>query len=383
MRSPWGLDPPEGPLKTSFEEHKERIGSLERSILDRITATSGNSNHLSKSKWSWAKFCYGVSTRDWSNCSFEKDEMAKWHDKKNKALMIGGESTLGGSLIPPQYIAELIEFLRPELITARLGVRIITGLIGSPVTYPKLTSGASANWIAPEGTTITVSNQVTGALQLQPKKCASLVKMSRELQTLSNPSIEAGVRADIVMTLQEALDTAFFQGTGVGGQPTGLEKWSPAIPTAGGTWEGAPTPTEALANLNVLKNFRQTLGNANALKGRVAWAVNVDTYEAIDRLYDANNRPFLVPDPGNGLRGTLLGFPIESSTLVSPTATDTGYFGNWNDAILALWNNISVEASTEADTAFANDELWIKATVLADVGIRREASFAQKPAMIE
>lgn len=371
-----------------MEKYIERLESLEAAILrHEIKKIGGASMHspIPKDKWSWSRYCYGIATKDWSAAKHEKAEIDKWNDKRK--TMQAGSFDAGGSLVPPQYIAELIEFLRPELITSRLGVRTLTGLTGSPIMIPKLTAGVSHFWIAPEGTTITPSDQTTGRLEMQPKKVATLVKLSRELTTLSNPAVEAGVRMDIIRALQEGIDQAFFRGTGSNGQPVGLQNWTPAILDAGGTWESNPTTAnDHLANLNILKDLRKQLGLNNALRGRIAWAVNVESWEAIDRMVDGNNRPFLQVDPANGFRGTLLGFPIEQSTLVAPTS-GTGpnriYLGNWEDALLLIWQNMAVEESTQADTAFANDELWIKATALVNSGIRRNVSFCKQDAVDE
>ena len=67
-----------------------------------------------------------------------------------------GNFSAGGSFVPPQYVAELIEFLRPQLVTQRLGVRMLTGLVTSPVIFPKLTAGATYYWVG-ERTAITDS----------------------------------------------------------------------------------------------------------------------------------------------------------------------------------------------------------------------------------
>lgn len=359
----------------------ERLDTLEKAVSKDVLRKYGDRGKLPDKIWSWHRLFAALGTKNWKLAPFEYEEIQK-HVEFQQKTMQAGDFSGGGSLIPPQYIAELIEFLRPEMITDRLGVRILTGLTGSPILIPKLTAGASYYWVAPESTAITASEQKTGRIELQPKKVAALVKMSRELVTLSNPAVEATTRTDIIRSLQEGIDTAFFQGIGSSGQPLGLSNWVPAILDAGGTWSG--NGADDYKDLNILKDLRKKLGNANALRGNIQWAMNVESWESVDRLVDGNKRPFLQVDPADGFRATLLGFPARMSTLVAPTS-GTGlnriYLGNWEDALIAIWNQIQIETSTEAATAFQNDELWIKATALVDVGIRRNVSFCKQDAV--
>lgn len=356
--------------------HSERLSALEKTLLKDITQKAGNEIVIPKDQWSWSRYCLAMATGKPTYAPYECGVCAEYEQKTQTA----GDFASGGSLIPPQYVAELIGFLSPELITERLGVRRLTGLTGSPLYYPKLTSGASYAWIG-EDTAPSVSTMKTGALKLQPHKLAAFIKITKELIMLSSPSIEAAVRADLVRALSEGLDTAFFQGTGLNNQPIGLANNNPAILDAGGNWAGA---ADDLARINILKDLRKKLGVNNALRGRLAWAVNTNSFEAIDRLADANKRPYLVTDPGNGLRATLLGFPLVSSNLVAPlsgTGLDVAYLGNWEDTVLAIWANMDITSTTQGDTSFLQDELWVKATLLADVGVRRNVSFCKQAAV--
>jgi HK97 family phage major capsid protein len=313
---------------------------------------------------------YALATKDWTLAPFERDEIAKHREK----IMTAGNFAGGGSLIPPQYIAELIEILRAQLITARLGVRMMTGLVGAPVLIPRLTGTTAANWIAPEGTTITASDQATGRVEMTPKKVASLVKLSNDLVTLGNPSVEAGVRADIIRSLQEAIDKAVFQGTGVSGQPTGLLNVTPALTTQAFTNTDAKTAHESLTS--ALK----TLENNESLADNIKWAMSPTSYWKLASYTDATiGRPALMQQQvatfGGPVLQTLEGYPVFRSTLVSPAGTNDAYVGNWDDVMLGIWSQVEVVGSMEADTAFAADELWIRAIARVDVAVRREKSF--------
>lgn len=347
---------------------EERVETTKENIMQKI----GGKSEIPADKFSFARCMLAVAAKDWTYAPFEKSEIDKHRDYVKKT-MEASTFTAGGSVIPPQYVAELIELLRPKLIVSSLGVRTLTGLSGSPVMIPKQTGGATYYWIAPEGTAITASDLTTGQQQYQPHKIAALVKISNDLNLLSNPAVEAMVRESIASDLAEGMDTAFFQGTGVSGQPVGLENVTPAIPTE------SYVTTDGESKINSFKDALKKLENNNGLQGNLKFAMNPTSYWNLEKLADANKRHYLQPDPASPDKGRLLGYQIERSTLVSTAAASNVWFGNWSDAIQLTWSQLEFAASTETETAFAQDQLWIRAIARTDHGVTREKSFVEVP----
>jgi len=367
-------------LNQRFDASEVRLTTLEKSFRESLTSKYGEGNDVPKKQWSWARYAFAIATKDWSVAPFEREECDKWRDVVSKTMQ-ASSFTAGGSLIPPQYMTELISFLRPLLITETLGVRLLTGLVGSPVKLPKLNTGATAYWISPEGASVPASDQVTGNMEFQPHKVGALVKLSNDLVTLANPAIESIVRADIANALAEEIDKQFFQGTGTGGKPEGLSISQPAILVGDTAWTDNGT---AAQNVPALVAMVREIDENNALRGRLSWACNPTSYWQIAQLVDTAGRP-LMQAQGISSAATsvqtdmILGYPIRRSTLVSPTgaaATDDNlYFGNWDDAVIGVWSTMEFAASTETSTAFEKDELWIRAFARVDYGFRRNVSF--------
>lgn len=353
-----------------------RTALLESGFKATLDEKFGKGAAVPKETWSWARFAHAVAHKDWGVAPFEKQECDKFRDAISKTMYASTFSG-GGALIPPQYVAELIEFLRPQLVTQALGVRMLTGLTGSPVIIPKLSSGSTAYWIAPEGSSITASDMATGRLEMQPRKVAALVKVSNDLVTLSNPSVEASVRADITQTLAEEMDKQFFQGDGLAGKPVGLKNTVPAILAGDTAWTDNGTAAQATASLTAML---RELDENNALKGKVAWAMNPTSYWQVASITDTTGRSIVQPLNGANMQGgvqptAILGYPSSRSTLVSSTTDKDIYLGNWDDAIIGMWSTIEVASSVETSTAFQNDELWIRAIARMDCGFRRNVSF--------
>lgn len=373
-------------LEVNHKAHDDRLTRIERSILDKGIAIIGaKTDELPKKKWSWARLCFAMATNNWRYAPFEKEECEKWQDQYDKMVvqqtMIAADLSLGGALIPPQYIAELIELLRPALITGALGVTMMDGLIGSPVTIPRQTGKSTAYWIAPEGTSITASDLATGKLDLQPHTCAALVKLSNNLTLLANPSVEAIVRRDIALTLAEEIDKQFFQGDGALGKPVGLKNQAPVIPDA-----GSFTATDAGTIANSIQNIIKAVEENEGLKGTLKFACTPASYWVVAKALDADKRIGIQPQAQASISTPLptdwFGFPVLRSTLVDIITAATAdshnvYFGNWMDSILGMWSTLQIAASNTADTAFKNNELWVRAIAYVDYGVRNEKSFAK------
>ena len=365
--------------KTMLEAQAARIDAIEKGQLKGLEKDYGKKT-IPTQTWSWARFAYAQATKDWKMAPYEYEQVQRYQDDIVEKRIQGPGMTSGGALIPPQYVAELIDTLKPATVVDKLGVRTLTNLTGAPVSFPKKTSDTNAYWISPEGSDISASDFATGRLEFAPHKCAALVKLTNDIVAMTNPSIEASVRADIVTTLQQALDLSFFQGTGVSGQPTGLDNWSPAISVTLADWEAVSTDKE---KAQALKDLIKTVAAANALEGNLKFVCNVNSYFAISKLQDTNGRFYMQSDMNAGVpstpagSATLFGYPIVMSPNVSATGgtEDRLWFGNWNDAVLAIWANMEISASTETSTAFQKDELWIRAIMKLDSGVRREDSF--------
>jgi len=356
----------------------ERQKTIEDALRERLIKGGRDQEQLPEKKWSWARVCAAAARRDWALAPFEKGEIDAFMETK-AAQLLAGVFGQGGALVPPQHMTELIELLRAELIIQRLGVRMMDGLIGSPVVIPKQTGGATAAWLG-ENAQLPQGSITTGQLQLQPHKLGVFLPISNDLILLSNPGVEGIVREDLARAMAEKFEDSFFNGTGTLAEPLGLKNWSPAITSIAGTWTSADTASAAnmLTDLNILKDFLKQLRLDKAFRGSLAWAMNPVSWAAIGKLVDANNRPFLQVDPSDDTRQRLLGYPVYVSTLVSPTGTDAIYFGNWQDTIVGTWAAMTLDATSQGDTAFRSDETWIRAILRADVAVRLEKSIATK-----
>ena len=131
------------------------------------------------------------------------------------------QSTLasGGVLVPEQFIAELIPFLRKANVFRAAGVREIP-FVGS-MELPRQTSSGTASWGA-EGSVIAPSALGTGSVKLTEKELKIMTIVSNSLMQNASISADEIVRDDLAQTIGEAEEAAYLRGSGSSGEPMGL-----------------------------------------------------------------------------------------------------------------------------------------------------------------
>jgi HK97 family phage major capsid protein len=90
----------------------------------------------------------------------------------------------------------------------------------------------------------------------------------------------------------------------------------------------------------------------------------------------------LIREAGMGAQATLAGYPVIKSTQVSQvqskgSASNLTYVlgGMFSDLLIGMFGAIEFAATTMGDTAFTNDQTWVRGILSADIAARHEASF--------
>jgi HK97 family phage major capsid protein/HK97 family phage prohead protease len=295
---------------------------------------------------------------------------------QQRADLAAGTPNLGGVTIQTEVMAsDLIELLRARLISGLLGVRTMFGLTGN-LSIPKVASGASGAWLA-EGAAIVPGNPTFGQVPLSPKRYGAATAYSRQLVVQSSLDVEGFVRSDLAATVARAFDLAVVAGTGTGGQPTGIL----ATSGIGAVTFGGP------ATWGKVVSFETALGNANADFGSLAYLSTPATRgvwkqtpkiagEHAGFLWQDGAYVPVLPGAGSAAApetppvGIVNGYRAIASTIVP---TNKVIFGNWADAVLAMW--IPLEVVVDPYSLALNHQVRVVVNAMGDVGVRHEASF--------
>lgn len=362
-------------LEGNLETTQNRLKELEQ-MRERLGGSWGKDD--SKRPFSLAAVIRGMSSGGldaagaWKGAEREREAGIA---ARERALSVGSDSA-GGYVVPEEYMAELIELLRSKVVASQAGATQLTGLSGSPVKMPKLTGAVTAQWQTGENTSITASDQTFGEVSMTPKMATALTKMSRRLVALSNPSVEAIVRADLVASIARLVDLAAFRGSGSSGQPTGIANTA-SINTI--------TSVGAIA-IDDIYDALYKLEEDNSPMNRVALVCHPRTWNQLRKLRAGGSTTtdgayLIQPDPTVAARGTILGYPVYTSTQIPITlggGTDTvAYFADFSELLIGQWGTMTIEATESGGDAFQYHQLWCKAVMEMDVAVRHPESFVE------
>lgn len=135
------------------------------------------------------------------------------------------DSTLGGTLVPPPVMGDLIELIRPVEAMLAAGATNVPLPPNGSISYPRVTSAPSAYWVG-ENKAVTESQAGTGQVTLTAKKVGSYVEVPNELFRFAAPAVDAMLKGEMAKSLTLALDYDCFYGPGGQLRPKGLVNYS-------------------------------------------------------------------------------------------------------------------------------------------------------------
>lgn len=319
---------------------------------------------------------------------YDPDE-ARWMQRK--ALGTTNDAA-GGMLVGFPTLGELIDLQRNKEAFVNAGASEITLPGNARLTLPKLTGGATAYWVG-ESIAITDSNQTTGQLALVGKKLGILVKMNNELLRYAGPTTEGMVRNDMARQGALAADLSMLQGGG-GTQIKGLITYDKATSWTQGTdklleYTASTTGTDGNTfepqDVYGMEALLPDEVEITAWMGRRQFWANIMNRRAAAVTAADNAGPFLFDitrSPGLGIPQTLAGAPIVKSSQISNTrekgsGTDLTYVltGYFPDFVIGRFGIAEFATTNTGDTAFVNDQTWVRMIQTIDAGPRHPASF--------
>lgn len=284
----------------------------------------------------------------------------------------------GGYMIPPGYVPELIELLRPASVIRASGARTMPMPAGT-LTMPKLASGSTASYIG-EGDDAKTSQPSVGQLSLAKKKLVALVPVSNDMIRFSSPSANEVVRDDVIQGIGTREDQAFIRDDGTAGTPKGLRSLAIAANVIA---------ANATVNVQNVKNdagkLELALTGKNVKMIKPGWLFSPRTLVFLSNLLDANgNNAF--PEIA---AGTWRGKPYKVTTSIPDNLGDGGdeseiYLTDFNDAIIGEATGLIIDISTNATymengqlvSAFSRDQTVVRAITEHDFGLRHDPSTA-------
>lgn len=301
------------------------------------------------------------------------------HDEQVAKALGANTGSAGGFLVPEDWSAEIIEFLRPAAVVRSMGAVVMPMPNGS-VLVPKQAGGASAAYIG-ENSNVQVSEASFGQLRLTARKLGVLTAISNDLIRFSNPAADVVVRNDLIRAMAQKEDASFIRGQGLSNEPKGLRYWAASgnVVAANGTVNLANVTSDLSAL--ILK-----LEQANVAMTNPGWLFAPRTKAYLMQVRDGNGNYAFRDEM---LTGSLWGFPFKTTTQIpvnlgGGTNESEVYLVDFADAIIGDTMQIMVDVSSDAayhdgsnvQAAFSLDQTVVRVISQHDFGLRHTESVA-------
>lgn len=306
------------------------------------------------------------------------DEIATRANKSPEGIYVPHEialqtrdltTTTGSGAVGTVTTQTFIEMLRARTLVNTLGARVMGGLVGD-LSIPKQTGGATAYWVS-EGNAPTESNQTVGQVGLAPSTVGAFSDMSRKFIKQSSFDAEAFVRADLAAVIARALDTAVFNGSGVGAEPLGILQNADVATVAIDTNGGAPT-------FGKIVELETTVAAADADLGSLAYVTNAKGRGVLKTTTKETGEPVYLWRDDNTLNGyRAYATNLLPSDLTKGTGEDLSplLYGNWGDVIIGMWGGLDLLVDPYTGGTAGNVRVIVHQDV--DVALRHAESFAK------
>lgn len=327
-------------------------------------------------------------------------------DPKTRALVTSVGAS-GGFIVPPDYMNEIIELLRPKAVVRSANPRVVPMPRGT-MTMPSQNSAATASY-GTELQQIASSQQTVGQIIASFKKLTALVPVTNDMMRYADPAADAFVRDDLVKVVALRQDLAFLIGDGSQATPMGFTGFANryAVTNGGtaGSWSSTANSTLAVGGNFISSNETYTLATAAQELGGLVNKLDTANVEDTRRVWFMHPRSFnYLYNVQNSLgvyvyreelnTGKLLGYPFKKSTQIPINLFDAnGSNTDCSFLILAemdeamILDSMSLELAVSREgmyvdaggatvSAFQNDQTLIRAIAEHDFQIRHDAAVA-------
>lgn len=337
-------------------------------------------------------------TGDWRKAGLEReinDEIAKNVGREAEGVYVpdfawqqrGPLSTAatGGSasevvfddFVPTEHRGDMfIEALRAKQVLGGLGTTYMSGLTNR-VKMPKLATGANAGFVE-ELEDVTDGAGTDGSLVLQPRTMGAFVDMSRLLMLESVPAIEQIIRNDLLASAADRTEYHAINGSGSGGQPTGILNTSGInnLDISTGTDVDALTWADIIQLVKLVEEDNGIVnGNAAgflshpAVKAKLASTARVASTDSV----------MILNEPWNTLYGNPIAFTSNVPTNLDPgdAGNDASalVYGDFSQLIIASFGAPSILVDPYSNSKAGTVRMVLHAEL--DVGVRNAVSFAK------
>lgn len=299
---------------------------------------------------------------------------------RNDRLQAAVLKSANPAIFPDNYVARLIEILRPKTVMRNLPGVLKLPLINGNMRMPRQSSGSTATYIG-EMVNIPVSNVGTNQITWSAKKLTVMVVESGELMRQASPQSDAIIRNDIVEQMRVKEDSTFLRSTASATVPGGLKYFADVQATQvfAASAPGAATVQSCTSDIGKLI---VTLEQADLDMSDCVFIMAPRTRRFLMDLRDGNGNAAF-PEVA---RGELRGYPYRVSNQIPTNLTVNAitnaselYLVKASDFVIADAPTYELNVSTEAayhdgstvQAAYSQDAAVFRLIVEHDTNMRQ------------
>jgi len=276
-----------------------------------------------------------------------------------------GVPTAGGNLIQTDVLGgSFIDLLRNKAVILGDGMATVLSGLNGNVAIPRQTGGATAFWVAENGTP-TQSDAAFDQVQLTPRTVGALTGLSRRLIAQSSIDVESMVRMDLASQMALAIDYAALFGDGTGGSPIGVANTTGIGAVIGGANGAAPTFAHVVALDSAVESQNVT---------GTSYIINAATKGKLATTEKAANTAQFIYDNG-AMYGHAVAVTNQApSNLTKGAGTNLSamLYGNWSDLIVGMWGGLDLFTQPTSSAG----RVEVNALQDVDIAVRHPESFA-------
>lgn len=277
--------------------------------------------------------------------------------------------TAGAGAIPAIQSVTMIDAVRNMVVLRQLGAIVLTDMVGT-FSIPKKTATTAFEWKA-EGVAATGSDITIGSVPFAMKNLTGWTRLSRSFVKQTSQDAEQMVRNDFAEGLAVGMDNGGINGTGSADDPTGLLNLPGVAVVAGGAsglalnWANTVKMETEVDAVNTLFGSLAYLTNSKVRGQAKTTAKDSGSGIFIWQGNEVNGYPAAVSNsmPSNKVKGS------------SGAVCSTMLFGNFADAVFALWGGVDIVVDAASEAKQGN--IVLVAHQSADFNVRRAASFSK------
>jgi len=364
-----------------LKEQQERILSVSRN-----NSLPGSGDE--KKKFSLHAAYKYILTGEEADCGFEKEVF----DNMRKKAATAGDGSAGGYMIPTDLSEEIIEPALAAMPVYGLGITTMTGLAGN-FSIPVLESrqDTSVGHTAEGGIPAELS-YTFGEKNMSPKLANAYTKISRQLIMQTRGAAESFIRRALQSDISRKIHRTMINGLGSEKEPKGILNYSgftstDALGTNGGQFT-IKTAKQMMTDLEEV-DFDFSTGRFGFLmRPIVVEGLQMQKVSMYSGQTSGKGFVFSPPIISKQMLEDQIGSKIAVSTHVPKTGkkgTGTNLtqivYGDWTHFVLGLWAGLELSASNEAsynaNSAWLQNQIWIKADQYYDLAVTNPAAFCK------